>query len=94
MATWYAMRDGYLEYMRCLGRSSLSLKSARLWLDRFIEFCEAAGVPCPAVPSRLDLEKYRERLCWEPGPNGQIYGQRTVDIALRTVRGFFTWAKA
>ena len=91
--SWESLIAQYVEHLRTLNRAASTVTMAATWVPRFAAACARWGVEEPVAVTAEHVARYRQELMWQAGPDGALYSQSTVDIALRRVRGFFRWMR-
>jgi len=84
------LRDAYLQHLVLKGRSERTLEGYRAYLEEFLEFAEANGVPPTAAATRIDrplLTAFQVRLATRNGPGGKKLSLATRNLFGSAVRG-------
>lgn len=88
---WTAV-DAHAEHLKLTGRSIVTIKAVRHWMELLAHFCETINVHELNAVTAEHINAFEQRLLWQPGPHGQLYKQATVQHVLSMVRLFFRWA--
>jgi len=85
--------QGYLRYLKTLGRSPYTIKNARVELNRFIVFMKQETPPTLDNLTRDILYEYQQELAFTVSSKGKLLSLRTQSQMLGVIKAFTRYLK-
>lgn len=80
------MISAYLEHLKAQGYSKSTIAAAKRWLEHLERHFNGL------ILKADDLTAFGQSLRWQPGPQGKLYAENSVNQAVDVVRRFYRWA--